>query len=57
MLGVIPFLGKFPERKIKKWSETYGQIMSVRFGTQDMVVLNDFESIHQVSLCRYHYNI
>ena len=57
MLGVIPFLGKFPERKIKKWSETYGQIMSVRFGTQDMVVLNDFESIHQVSLCCYHYNV
>ena len=47
-LGVIPFLGKFPERVMKKWGKKYGSIMSVRFGPSDVVVLNDFEAIQQV---------
>ena len=35
-LGVLPFMGKYPERAIKKWSKTYGPVLSVRFGTQDV---------------------
>ena len=48
LLGVIPFVGKYPEKVIKQWSRKYGPIMSVRFGPQDMIVLNDFESIQKV---------
>ena len=49
IVGVLPFLGKYPERTIKKWSEKYGPIMSVRMGLKDMVVLNDYDVIQQVS--------
>ena len=49
-LGVLPFMGKYPERAIKKWSKTYEPVLSVRFGTQDVVVLNDLESVQQVIL-------
>ena len=49
-LGVLPFMGKYPERAIRKWSETYGPVLSVRFGTQDVVVLNDLKSVQQVIL-------
>jgi len=50
-LGVIPFFGYYPEKVITKWSKKYGNIMSIRFGTSDVVVLNDFESIQQVAYC------
>ena len=48
ILGVFPFLGKYPERTIQKWSKTYGPVFAVRFGPKDMVMLNDYESIYQV---------
>ena len=48
LLGAIPFMGKYPERVVKKWTKSYGQVMSVRFGTWEMVVLNDYDSVHQV---------
>ena len=50
-LGVLPFLGTYPERKMKQWSKKYGSIMSIRFGTTDVIVLNDFDAIQQVSSC------
>lgn len=50
LLGAIPFMGRFPERTIKKWSKKYGPVMSVRMGTWDMVVLNDFDSVHKVRI-------
>ena len=49
LLGNIPFFGKFPERNFKRWSKTYGEIISVRFGTNEMVVLNGYSSIKSVS--------
>ena len=52
IVGVLPFLGKYPERTMKKWSEKYGPIMSVRMGSKDMVVLNDYDVVQQVS-CLY----
>ena len=52
-VGVLPFLGKYPERTMKKWSETYGDIMSIRMGPKDMVVLNSFESIQQVGFMEW----
>ena len=48
LLGAIPFMGNYPERAIKKWSKSFGPVMTVRFGTWDMVVLNDYESVQQV---------
>ena len=48
--GVLPFLGKYPERVIKEWSEKYGDIMSIRMGPKDMVILNSYESIQQVGI-------
>lgn len=50
LLGAIPFMGKYPEKAIKKWSKKYGSVMSVRLANWEMVVLNDLKSINQVSL-------
>uniref|UniRef100_H2ZIS7 Cytochrome P450 2U1 n=1 Tax=Ciona savignyi TaxID=51511 RepID=H2ZIS7_CIOSA len=47
LLGVIPFLGNHPERRMRKWSKKYGPVMSVRMGRQDWVVLGDYDTIHQ----------
>ncbi|XP_078484622.1 cytochrome P450 2U1-like [Ciona intestinalis] len=46
-LGVIPFLGNYPERVMRKWSKKYGPVMSVRMGREDWVVLGDYETIQQ----------
>ena len=48
LLGAIPFMGKYPERVVKKWAKSYGQVLSVRFFGWEMVVLNDYDSVHQV---------
>ena len=48
LLGVLPFMGKYPEKVLKKWSKNYGAVMGVRFGPNDLVVLNDFDAIQQV---------
>ena len=49
LVGALPFLGAYPEKKMKQWSKSYGPIMSVRFGLQDVVVLNNFDAIRDVS--------
>ena len=48
-IGVLPYLGKYPERVFSKWTKTYGPIISAKIGTSSFVVLNDFDSIQQVS--------
>ena len=48
-LGVIPFLGKLAARDFYKWSKGYGSVMSVRMGPNDLVMLNDIETIRKVS--------
>ncbi|CAK8678669.1 unnamed protein product [Clavelina lepadiformis] len=47
IFGVLPFLGKYGERKIAQWSKTYGPVISLRFGRNDVIFLNDFDSIHE----------
>ncbi|XP_076824079.1 cytochrome P450 2J4-like [Clavelina lepadiformis] len=47
LVGVIPWVGGGPAQKIFEWSKEYGPIMSVRMGSQDWVVLNDYDSMHQ----------
>ncbi|CAK8673313.1 unnamed protein product [Clavelina lepadiformis] len=47
VVGALPYLGRYPERAIAKWSrKKYGPIMSVRFGTKDIVVINDYDQLH-----------
>ena len=49
-LGVLPFLGQHPEKIFAKWSKKYGPIMSVKLGMNDVVILNDYNTIYQVSV-------
>jgi len=49
LFGIFPWVGKYPERVLKKWSQKqYGPVMSARLGMEDVVVLNTFEAIQQV---------
>ena len=48
-VGVVPYLGKFPERTLQKWSKSYGPVMSVRFGSKDLVVISNSAYLQQVS--------
>ena len=50
VVGYLPFLGKRPEKTAYNLSEKYGKIMTIRMGTEDAVFLNDYESIHKVSI-------
>jgi len=51
LFGVLPWMGKYPERVLKKWSQKhYGSVMSARFGMEDVVVLNTFEAVQQVNI-------
>ena len=49
-LGMLPFFGKYPERKMKEWSKSYGAVMSVRLPTEDMIVLNDYDVVQKVRI-------
>ena len=49
LIGVLPFLGKYPERTFVKWSEKYGDVLSFRVGLKPVVVLNNYERIEQVN--------
>ena len=52
ILGYLPFFSKRIECDIYKLSQKYGSVMSVRMGSSDAVILNDFESIYKViSVC------
>ncbi|XP_078484745.1 cytochrome P450 2U1 [Ciona intestinalis] len=53
-LGVIPFLGNYPERVMRKWSKKYGPVMSVRMGREDWVILNDYENIQKALVKQGH---
>jgi len=48
LLGVVPWLGIYTQKTFVEWSKKYGSVMSVRMGMEDLVVLNDFESIQEV---------
>ena len=48
-LGYLPFMGDFPEKTLFKLSEKYGKIFTIRMGAEDVIILNDYDSIHAVS--------
>nr|XP_002121048.1 cytochrome P450 2B11-like [Ciona intestinalis] len=48
VMGATPFFGKYPQETLARWSrDKYGPIMSARFGQDEAVVLNDFETMHE----------
>lgn len=52
VFGCVPFvLGKSASAVYRKWSQIYGPIFSVRMGSKDWVVLNDYDSVSEVLLC------
>ena len=49
LLGTIPFTGKYVERAAAKWSKhIYGPVMALRLGRDDVIVLNNLDSINKV---------
>ena len=52
IVGYLPFLGERPEKVVYNLTKKYGKILTVRMGTEDTVILNDYESIHKVSKVR-----
>ena len=56
-VGILPFLGKYPERQFAKWSKKYGPIITVKIGLKNYVVLNNYDVIQKViSLLIYCYH-
>uniref|UniRef100_H2ZLZ3 Uncharacterized protein n=1 Tax=Ciona savignyi TaxID=51511 RepID=H2ZLZ3_CIOSA len=50
VMGALPYLGKSAHTVMAKWSrDKFGPIMSVRFGSDDVVVLSTYDVIHEVS--------
>ena len=47
-VGYVPFLGKKPQEVIYQLSKKYGSIFSVRMGSEDVVFLNDLDSLKKV---------
>ena len=47
-VGILPWLEPPAVRMFKKWSKVYGPVISVRIGSNDWVVLNDYESVNTV---------
>ncbi|CAK8674850.1 unnamed protein product [Clavelina lepadiformis] len=48
LLGTIPFTGKYVERAAAKWSKhIYGPVMALRLGRDDVIVLNNLDSINK----------
>nr|XP_002126188.1 cytochrome P450 2C31-like [Ciona intestinalis] len=47
LIGVLPFLGRFPGEVFKKWSLEYGPVMSIRMGRSDVVVVNTGDSFRE----------
>nr|XP_002125700.2 cytochrome P450 2C42-like isoform X1 [Ciona intestinalis] len=45
ILGVLPLLGRHPERKLNEWKREYGPVMGARVGRKNWVVLGDCASI------------
>jgi len=48
VLGIMPYLDKYPERIFAQWSKYYGPVMTVPMGLENWVVLNDYASIYEV---------
>ena len=48
-VGYLPFIGKYPEQTLYKLSKKYGPLIGIRLGSNDLVFLNDLETINKVN--------
>ena len=48
VLGCIPFMGNLPHLKAYEWSKQYGPVLCVRIGLDDVIFLNDYDTITKV---------
>ena len=49
IFGYLPFIGNKPHETVLKLSKKYESILSIRFGLEDRLFLNEFELIYKVS--------
>ncbi|KAI8492614.1 hypothetical protein Bbelb_296550 [Branchiostoma belcheri] len=47
LLGHLPALGPEPHRTLAAWTDGCGDVIGVRFGTSDVVVLNSLEAMRE----------
>ncbi|OXA51275.1 Methyl farnesoate epoxidase [Folsomia candida] len=47
IVGSLPFLGTNPLNTLTKWKETYGNVIGLRFGDFNVVVLSGYETIKE----------
>ncbi|XP_039258455.2 cytochrome P450 2B2-like [Styela clava] len=47
LVGYIPFISRNPAETFMKLKEKYGSVVSVQFGQQDWVILNDYDTINE----------
>ena len=49
IVGYLPFMGKRMEQTVYQLSKKLGKILTIRMGSDDVVFLNDYESVYKVS--------
>ncbi|XP_077971871.1 cytochrome P450 2B19-like [Styela clava] len=47
IVGYIPFISKNPAKTFLKLKEKFGSVVSVQFGQEDWVILNDYDTISE----------
>ncbi|XP_039248587.2 cytochrome P450 2U1-like [Styela clava] len=47
LVGYFPFLGKNTAETLRQMKKKYGSVMSVQFGREDWVILNDYEAVNE----------
>ena len=52
IVGYLPFMEKRMERTAYQLSEKFGNVLTIRIGSDDVVFLNDYERIYKVSISR-----
>ena len=52
IVGYLPFMGKKLELAAYQLSKKLGNILTIRIGVDDVVFLNDYESVYKVSVTR-----
>ncbi|XP_078697516.1 cytochrome P450 2C30-like [Branchiostoma floridae x Branchiostoma belcheri] len=47
IVGHLPWLGQKSHRNLTEWGKRYGDIIAVRFGSEDVVVLNSYRAFKE----------
>ncbi|XP_076819652.1 vitamin D 25-hydroxylase-like [Clavelina lepadiformis] len=47
IFGNAFFLGKEPQKTFRDWGKKYGKVLSVRLGSNDWILVNDYATLHQ----------